>query len=195
MNQKGLVRRNLSEVGLAPVLIIVAILAIFLSGYYLGQKQFKPSPSPTDASLPPTGVGETANWKTYTNTTYKYLIKHPQNFKTQVLAAHAGIKEAPPNAVSLYIYDPKSEENYLNRYVNIEKFDLEPSVPGEWERSEAVIANTQATIFTDPTGKSKFDVYHIKLPNNQGVLEVYVSNATDKKDLANQILQTFKFIE
>jgi len=75
--------------------IIVGALVIAVAGgaYYLGRSTSpKPSPAPTvtsqtpqptsspspsDASPAPTGAGETANWKTYTNTTFNYSIKYP----------------------------------------------------------------------------------------------------------------------
>ena len=37
----------------------------------------QPTPSPSDARPTPIGAGETANWKTYTDQTFKYEFKYP----------------------------------------------------------------------------------------------------------------------
>ena len=197
-----------SQRGFTPILIIVGILIIATvagGAYYLRKDTsslrggseatdvaISPTPTPTPDETVYTESDETANWKTYTNTEYGYSIKYSQNFKTQVQAAGAGVKEAPDNAINLYIYNPDLEESYLNRYINVEIFNLEPSLSNEWEQSEVLIGNTKATKYTNST--SQFDVYHMKLPNNQGVIEMQVSNSSDKKGANDQILSTFKFL-
>lgn len=80
MNQKGLV----------PILIIVAILAIFLGGYLLGQQQTKlPGilSQPTTQSSPT--PDPTANWKTYTSEKYGFSIKYPNDWSVRVTSAAA----------------------------------------------------------------------------------------------------------
>lgn len=71
--------------GLAPVLIVI-LIALIVGGYLLYQKQTKPvvfqpvaqpSPSPVISSAP-TGAGETANWKTYTNKNLSF--KYPSEW-------------------------------------------------------------------------------------------------------------------
>ncbi len=87
----------MSQKGLAPITIIVGILiAVIIAGgaYYLGRQTTpksspavvsqtpQPTPSPTpDASPVPNGTGETANWKTYTNTVYQYSLKYPPHWQ------------------------------------------------------------------------------------------------------------------
>ena len=80
--------------GFIPILILVGILviAVAVSGaYYMGTRKPATVPSPTpvvtssspsDASPAPNGAGETANWKTYTNTKLGYEIKYPQDEET-----------------------------------------------------------------------------------------------------------------
>ena len=69
------------------ILVGILIIAVLVGGaYYLGKSvSLKPSPAPVvtsqitptpDVSPAPTGEGETANWKTYTNTTYNFQIKY-----------------------------------------------------------------------------------------------------------------------
>lgn len=77
--------------GQATVLILVGILviAVVASGaFYLGRQttpKLSPTPvasqlsSPTDTSPVPTGTGETANWKTYTNDKNGFSLQYPRD--------------------------------------------------------------------------------------------------------------------
>lgn len=73
------------------IILGVVVLAVVAAGaFYLGRTTQKPTspqnpvvsetpnPSPTSSASPtPTGIDETANWKTYTNTKEGYSIKYP----------------------------------------------------------------------------------------------------------------------
>lgn len=84
--------------GLAPILIVL-LIALGIGGYLIYQKQAKPVavpqqtsestpvPAPTFestnsvASSSPNGAGEFANWKTYTNTKYGFIVNYPSDWK------------------------------------------------------------------------------------------------------------------
>lgn len=153
------------------------------------------TPEPTSLPVPsltPT-TEPTANWKTYINSEYSFTVKYPQTFKTQVLAAGAGNKEAPQNARNFYIYDPENEEPYLNRYINFEVSGLESTYSKEWIRTQTTIGSISAIKLVNSAASSKFDVYLVELDSSQGVIEIYVSNSEDREATANQILSTFQF--
>ena len=146
--------------------------------------------NPTDASREPNGSAETANWKTYTNTA-GYSIKYPLSFTTQLLAAGSGEKEAGTTARQLFVYQIGSKEPYLERYVNFESFTSNPA--------STISTATQTNINGFPAQKisspnAPFDVYTMMTPNKEFV-EIYVSNDPSRKNLANQILSTFKLLE
>jgi hypothetical protein len=138
-------------------------------------------------------ISDTSDWETYTNTEYNYNIKYPVTFTTQVLAAGAGNKTAPPDARNLFIYNTDTDDPYTNRYINIEAFQIEPTYTEDWTKTQVVLNGQVATKLTDSNQSSDFDIYLVNLVNNQGVLEIYVSNTQDKKQLSNQILSTFEF--
>ncbi len=87
--------------GFFQIWLIVGALVILIAGgaYYFGYdhgwekstnsqisqtpQPISPTPSP-DASPAPTGAGETANWKTYTNTKAGYSIKYPDDYTLTV---------------------------------------------------------------------------------------------------------------
>lgn len=194
---------------LFPILITLVISgAVFgLAGYYVGVQTIAkkdsnqatnptpipPKSSPTSSApvqTPTPGNGEI----TYTNTQYGFSIQFPQDFTTQVEAAGAGTREAPPNARNFYIYKIGEAEPYINRYVNFEILGLAPSYPAHWTRTQTTINGMMVTKLVDSSKASSFDIYIVELNDNQGVIEIYVSNAPDKLSVANQILSTFKFI-
>lgn len=159
-------------------------------------KKVEISPQPT--SLPvlfPTPTTETAtNWKTHTNSDYNFIVKYPPTLKSQVLAAGAGTKEALQNARSFYIYDPELEETYINRYISFEVLGIEPSYGEEWTKTQTTVGNKTATKLINSISSSNFDVYLVELNDDQGIIEIYVSNSKDKKVVVDQILSTFQLI-
>src|SRR2546423_1560041 len=74
----------LNQKGFSPVFVILAVVVIIAGGaYYLGthqntapatvsQRSDKPAPTKTVSPL-----DQTANWKTYTNSKYGFLIRYP----------------------------------------------------------------------------------------------------------------------
>lgn len=105
--QKGLDRRSLGEVGFAPILTILLIIAATIGGYliYSGRislNQPKETACTLEAKICPDGTAvgrsgpncefaacpqvsdETANWKTYVNKDLKYSINHPIDFLIDV---------------------------------------------------------------------------------------------------------------
>ncbi len=114
---------------------------------------------------------QTDNWKSYTNTTYGYSIKFPQEFKSQDIAAGVGNIEASPNATNIYIYNSSDAEQYLNRYISIEFLQLEPG----------------------NNINDNFNVY--KFRTKKGFIEIMVTKDKSKSELANKIYATFKSSE
>jgi len=146
-----------------------------------------PTPKPSSSiSIPP---DETAGWKTYINTIYGYSIKYPDTFMTQLIASGAGSKEADSSTRNLFIYQSDVMKPYLERYINLEVFGIKPPY-NQGTITEVSLNNLSATKIVIP--EAKFDIYSIQL-NNKGFIEIYVSNDLAKKDLAYQILSTFKF--
>ena len=146
------------------------------------------------AEIPNPSPDPTANWITYENTKYGYSFKYPFPFKTQVLAAGAGPKEAPPNARGLYVYDSEIEEPYINRYINLEVLGYDKSYSAEWTKTSVSVGGRDITKLVDSSLTSDFDIY-IAVVNQSWPLEIYVPNTQNKKSLANQILSTFKFLD
>lgn len=183
----------------------VSLLAATIYLYFQNQKLQKqvlnqqtsptiqaPSPTLYPKIVPSISISpdETAGWKTYINTTYGYSIKYPSLFTTQNLSSGAGNKEADTFTRNLFIYQSDIIEPYLERYINLEVFDTKPPY-NQGTITEVGFNNLTTTKIVIP--EAKFDIYSIQL-NNKRFIEIYVSNDLAKKDLANQILSTFHFL-
>lgn len=131
---------------------------------------------------------DTSNWKIYTNTS-GYSIKYPTSFTTGLQTAGAGNIEASPTAGNLFIYKSGASEPYVERYINLEVFQMKPTY-NQGTVTEAKLDNQTVEKIMIPG--SKFDIYSAKIGTN-GFIEIYVSNDSTKKETANQILSTFKF--
>lgn len=207
VNPSPLLRQTKTSL-MMPVLLTFLISAVLFGfgGYYLGTQtktqqntsQITNSPSvssaPSFLSTSPVPSSIPMNDEvSYTNSEYGFSLQLPQGFTTQSQAAGAGTQEAPSNASNFYIYKVGDAESYLNRYINFEILGLESSYPTKWARTQTSVGGKTATKLTDSSKASSFDVYLVKLNNNQGVMEIYVSNATDKSGAASKILSSLKF--
>jgi len=65
---------------LGGVLGVLVVAGTAFAAYKLGQRQVPPQPNPTPEAVVSPSLDSTADWQTYTNTKYGYLIKHPNNW-------------------------------------------------------------------------------------------------------------------
>jgi len=176
-----------------PIILmtVVTLLSLAISGYlayqnYQLRQQLNQKENFT--TTPTSELSET--WETYVNDA-GYSINYPNSFTTQVITEHSGTKEAISSSRNLYIYQKAESEPYLERYINLEIFQMKPSY------IQGVIVNA---VLGNKTAEkieilnSEFDIYVVKLSNNK-YLEIYVSSNPSKVKLANKILSTFKFTE
>ncbi|OGM15749.1 hypothetical protein A2V56_02325 [Candidatus Woesebacteria bacterium RBG_19FT_COMBO_42_9] len=178
--------------GFTPILILAIFGLIAVVGY-LAIKGYIFSTSPPASITPSTQIQNSiTEWQTYTNTEYYYSIKYPPTFRTQVISSESGTTEAPPNARSLYIYNPDIEEPYVNRHISLEVLGLPPTYGSEWTSTQISLGDKDATKLVN-SKSGNFDIYLVHLDNNLGVVEIYVSNMEDKRTVSNQILSTLRF--
>ena len=132
-----------------------------------------------------------SDWKTYTNVA-GYSIKYPTFLATELIAAGAGQKEADATTRALFIYQIGSANPYVERYINFETTQVEPSYGDEAIIQTTLLNNYPAKKILLPN--AQFEIYSVKTNKGQ-FIEIYVSNNPAKIALANQILSTFKFTE
>lgn len=200
VEEKPTQKRKLSAIKIIMFIIILLLLCalgymIYQNNQLKSQLAYKPIETPTPSLEPIPTPNPTANWPLYTNTLYNYSIKYPQTFLTQNLTAGAGETEALPTSRHIFIFNTKNEETYVNRYIEIQHFDLETPMSGGYTKTNTAVGNKSAIKYTSTDPGVLFDIYRVNLDNNQGILEINVTNFEDKKEVAKQILSTFQFID
>lgn len=156
------------------------------SGLHFRQPMTLPTPVvDTESSTAPT-----ASWKTYINTTYKYLIKHSESYEPQVSAPGIGVVTADDKANSLTIGP-----------VSISSFEYPPRayIFQDWTKSEVTVNGFTGTKYVkEKESNSSIDTSILRLPVGSITYifkhpneEIYVQIITKN----NQILSTFRFID
>ena len=192
----------MKQKGAAPLILILILFVIGIGGaYYFGTLKNK-TPELTKeaepkATLPPTpekttepAVNPTADWKNYSNSEINYSIKYPPNFRTEEIS-YAVSHEATSTSRNFIVYKLDSKSPYEDRYISFEVIELEPTY------NQGTITQTTLNGYSVKKiilNSMPFDIYSVKTKNNL-FIEIYVSNDPLKKDVANQILSTFKFTQ
>jgi len=155
----------------------------------LSQYQIQPSPTPTATPDP------TADWKTYTNTVYRYSLKHPQNWKTEALAAGSQGKEALENSTGLNIIEADSVKDYPDTTIQV--FDLEPTYLEEGTKTTMVVNGIEMIKRETKQETNLYtQVYTMKVFNGKFLEILFRYNPTAQTlGVFDQILSTFKFLE
>lgn len=179
---------------LLPLLLIgIIIIAVGYGAYYFGKNSN--TPLLTKSSPEPEGMmenDETSDWRTYTNTEWGYSIKYPEGGKTANIADGNTAIGALPSSRQISI---STSEDLTNNAISIAAFDVLELTPGSgWTRTEVEVNGILATKWTKDDGNAKYNIYYIE-HKNKGLLEIYVSNQNENKEIANQILSTFEFVE
>ena len=204
MNQKG-------QAGILILIGILIIAAVAGGAYYLGRSQptttSQPFPTPSTSPVP-NGTGETANWKTYTDSYFS--LKLPEEWKKENQTSNpiqfsnydknnmsmAQQKGSYEGLLKLEIYRDSTTKT-LKDYVieeKYEKFNITgKEMESRWDETEINIDGQPAIrVKTDNPG---FAIY-VKNPKSQEILSMgYGLDFDNHPSLADQILSTFKFID
>lgn len=198
--------------GLAPILIVI-LIALAVGGYLVYSKQTTQStPAPKAASPVPTDTGETANpdsiganWKTYTNTLYGYLIKLPPELFADEIVNRVDINTNPsgyPSASIAVVSGPDDFEfKFLTQFLSM-KINDQKKIEGEFEGfntfdrlPDEKIADNTAMVFEN----SK--IYEFVGKNRKWIIQkgdkTYILSllyqTDDELNKYNKIFSTIKF--
>lgn len=204
--------------GFGIIFLLIGILVITVAGgaFYLGRQTTpKPSPNPvitsqtpqpTSALTPntpspaPTTPDQTVNWKTYTNSTYKFLIKYPSNWISE--------NYTPADSRIPYLYNPDNKYDIQFGYNKDE-----PSVISEMTGKPMVtdLSNYKLTTINGikvyvnnnlQGDDGNYMKYYFQISDGEYIsILAPLTNAPSNVvwndaaiSLAKQILSTFKFI-
>ena len=116
--------------GIAAILIVI-LIALAVGGYFVYTNYSnnrtrvnfpQPSSSPADETAKPDSIG--ANWKTYTNSKYRYVIRYPNDWDVvdvhtdeKVTFGGKGSVENWPPLVSIHVFEtPKFRKEDIPNY-------------------------------------------------------------------------------
>ena len=143
---------------------------------------------PLPSTVPDTG--ETANWKTYTNTNYGYSINYPNNWAVK------NLESVDPKTIELVAFNPGQVENEfsaVNIIVSNRNYEQELELLGpNAEPAKVNYVNATRARRANPDGKE----YIIVLFNlNKGQNALRIEAKSEHQITFDQILSTFKFIQ
>src|SRR3989344_6063653 len=191
------VKPNVIHWAMAGVAILAVGIAIgLLMGKYIYTP--KPTPSPIVSASPTPTSDPTANWKTYRNETAGYSLKYPADML--VFCNYPNTKglrlwQAPfdcPNGNDIF-YEIAVIENLPGEYKEYKK----PSSARQIN-IDGMKATEKTYVYenTDCPLQSLGQSTEILIDNNGYTIQIQLLvNSLDKKNLFDQILSTFKFLE
>ncbi len=171
--------------------------------------EFAPCPSPSSTnsavSPAPNGAGETANWKTYTNTQYGFSLQYQftwavsENIYTPNLAPMlfivAWVKNAAmtefPSDMSVTVYSNSNNEDvktFINKHIAL--------IPGDTNIQQITVSGEQGIRVSLPGATNNENVI---ISHRGWIYQIRVSHSERVQDdipsqIFDQILSTFKFI-
>lgn len=217
-NKKATALRR--SLGFTPVIILIVVLVIaaIAGAFYLGTKKgniaYSPTSNPVSYSPSPTNL--TANWKTYSNSQYRFSFEYPQNFGTQgkvggpITSSSENIAsfsdpttiregtDAPFNGFSVYVAHI-NDVNFED-YIQTEKSAFKKrgqEITGENVTNEKSFSSDGGTGYSFNVTPN-IELFYIPYTNEaEAVVRAIVFakiHTTDSFNKTfNQILSTFKF--
>ncbi|MBI2612017.1 hypothetical protein HYW54_04720 [Candidatus Gottesmanbacteria bacterium] len=193
--------------------IVIVILLTITAAYFLGKSKSKqnttiPSPTSVSSSSIPTTI-TTANWKTFTNSQYRYEIKIPQTWNAlDPSPDFPNINEfQAPDTSSIRImaeqYKTRELEMYLQEKdkVSSTAYEGEPSIKVISSRP-ITVSNYQAIEREEDWLAAGFNTKVTYLISGDKIVTLsllpYAEKEITKMDaylLYDQILQAFKFLD
>jgi len=157
-----------------PWLLIVFLVVILLGGGYLGYYFWQKSQVKTTAPAITDAIS-TADWKTYTNDTYKFSFKYPANWevnKTEITDSNLTeyVSVMAPSAGLVDPNDPKSKISISSEVVGIrirrvEKWtELKSTLTNETIIKQSDKYAASYAIITGYTGSAAPDIYNKNIP-------------------------------
>lgn len=161
------------------------------------QSQLSQKTTPTTATTTPatttTTKDETADWKTYSNTTYNYSIKYPSDWSVLTRGDYQVHFLAPTTAK----FNPDKEPGQGNIYIVMQKSG--PSLsPIQYSSKKTIsISGTSATRYEGVPGgqepASKLTSTEIVIEKNNSQLEIVHGTNDSYGSIFELMLSTFQF--
>ena len=165
--------------------------------------------SPTATSVPTitSTPDPTVNWKTYTNSTYKFFIKYPSIWSLKPQASfypnETSFKTTEANCPidifcfnSLIDYQNKLNQNsHLNeiiKYSNLSDYLTNPPTTYDWKFEGQNIINNQTYYKVSEPGEGGYSD-SVFIENNQNKSFCRIDSCPDKSPYSDLLINSFKF--
>ena len=192
----------MSEKGFAtPLILVVVALGVLVIGsvaYFQLKPQSTAQPKPTQITPSPTQgrssaqKDDTADWRTYTNTKYKYQIKHPSDWELDSEADYFFIS-SNYNDILLTVRENIKDTS------EAEKAVCGPPACGNVKFEDTRIGDL---VFRTPESSALFLFKDtgdwVSYLLSDGTLYVFLMNTQNQEEdlkTFNRILSTFKFLD
>jgi len=177
------------------VVLILAVLLIGVGMYYSYTKQ-------TNQSLPTASVSpdETANWKTYTNTKYGYIIKYPASLNP--LESQPDSTNLKVLSLTYFSVTPEGPDvtNFLVRVIKANLGEAVQTMKDEFQNSSFIYKLVKEEKISSLLGYSGYRLEYTSAQPGVNTLVFYTKEpysyviSADKSKI-DQILSTFKFTD
>lgn len=184
------VKKDWGKIIVLCLMSIFLLSGVFYAGYWLGSQKEKVEaperavPTSTQVLIATPTPNPTANWKTYTNTKYKYSIKIPPDWGQ--ISAHTG--EVLPGLTS----DSSSELIGDGRGFSPQAIEIE--VKSNFTKEQFLKEHKQTTVECRETEEDKILCGYTRflIQKDEDLYTI-----SDVRGLSNfdQILSTFKFLD
>lgn len=197
------------EKGLAPIVVVLIVAGLF-GAFYLGKTYGKPAVEQTPPTSSPTlstTEDETANWKTYENTKYKYSFQYPAELKVDLGVSGAPADDSKLETIyQIKLHDAKQTNIWVSvletNYKSISEFS--DSLETSRANSGKISVLSKETTILDRVQAIRYVIPQPEAGNTlrvSAILNGYVYTLTldspdsDKTTIFDQILSTFRFTQ
>ena len=172
-----------------------------------------PNSSPTpDAGREPNGSAETANWKTYTNSSNKYSVKYPADWVTinclemdlfganDLVKCYEDVQVGPVGSYSVIIsrggYDFNQVVGLMKITKYLDKYSINESLKIDGKQAVKISGVTNKYTPSSIPGLF-FYGYYINDPGNQTLIIIYQRTGaeTDNLPIFEKMISTLKLLD
>lgn len=192
---------------LAGILGVLVFTGAVFGAYKLGQRQARPSPQPTPTPIvvaTPT-PDPTANWKTYTNTGQKWVLRYPSNWEMEEIVDGSVIFRAPgtdyQEPTLKVVTGAEVRVSLLPWEYSGDISSLEEEVGPVPESDVTIVAVERITVAGQTAVKTISEsvdgrAISVSIPRGTEVFQItFRSPEESYHDTFNLMLSTFKFLE
>ena len=189
---------NKNSKGFAHLFLVIVIVLVGLGGllfYSLQKGYITTSPTPIVSPTPSELIDEIANWKTYENEIYKFSIKYPTDWEIKEVV----VRQSESDETQILLSKKNSDRigDFIIFIATSAETGARSAESGYNDFRGNSLFNGYPADLTGIRGEEDArpeDRIDVKSPESENYITIIFDyKSTDKKELIDQILSTFKF--